>query len=167
MPNTAAPEFSLHDLNGNLHTLNDYQGRIVVINFWSAECPWSARTDREILEFLQGKSGSVVLLSIASNVNEKLEIILSEASDRGLPLILLDEENRVADLYGAITTPHIFVIDAQGRLQYQGAFDDVTFRKRTPSQRYMAEAVEALLRGETPDPVETLSYGCAIVRVSG
>lgn len=159
-----APEFSLNDLNGELHTLKDYLGRIVVINFWSAECPWSARADEELVQFMQKTNESVVLLSIASNVNEKVEKITSEASKRGLPLVLLDEKNRVADLYGAITTPHLYVLDTQGILQYQGAIDDVTFRKRTPTQNYLIEAVEALLRGDVPDPFETLSYGCTLVR---
>jgi peroxiredoxin len=162
-----APEFSLHDLGGELHTLKDYLGRIVVINFWSAECPWSERADQELVQFLQKTKETVVLLSIASNDNEKLEKINSEASKRGLPLVLLDENNRVADLYGAITTPHLYVLDTQGLLQYQGAIDDVNFRTRTPSKNYLIEAVEALLRGDVPDPVETLSYGCTIVRGPG
>lgn len=162
-----APEFSLHDLDGELHALKDYLGRIVVINFWSAECPWSSRSDQEIVQFLQKTKETVVLLSIASNVNEKVEKITSEASKRGLPLVLLDENNRVADLYGAITTPHLYVLDTQGILQYQGAFDDVNFRQRIPSQNYLIEAVEALLRGDVPDPAETLSYGCTIVRGPG
>jgi peroxiredoxin len=164
MHSVPAPDFSLYDLNGELHALKDYLGHIVVINFWSAECPWSARADEQINEILQDISNSVVLLSIASNVNEKLDKISSEASNRSLPLVLLDENNRVADLYGAITTPHIFVIDAKGVLQYQGALDDVTFRNRTPTQHYFSEAVKALLRGDTPNPVEIASYGCTIVR---
>lgn len=159
-----APIFSLYDLDGKLHDLKDYLGRIIVINFWSADCPWSARADQELIKFLQENIGSLALLSIASNVNEKLEEIRSEASMRGILLVLLDEDNRVADLYGAITTPHLFILDRQGILRYQGALDDVTFRKRTPSQNYLHKAFDAMLRGDIPDPAKTPPYGCTIVR---
>jgi len=159
-----APDFTLPDLNGDLHTLKDLSDRIVIINFWSAECPWSQRTDQEMLKYLQNWGNSMVYLAIASNSNESLELITSEAIERGLPLLLHDVDHRVADLYGAITSPHLFVIDSEGILRYQGAFDDVTFRQRTPNQYYLLMAVEALLQGDLPEPSETPSYGCTIVR---
>jgi hypothetical protein len=58
------------------------------------------------------------------------------------------------------------VIDATGILRYRGAFDDVTFRQRTPARFYLKEAVEVLLAGKLPDPAETQPYGCTIVRYS-
>ncbi len=77
---------------------------------------------------------------------------------------LLDPDHRVADLYSARTTPHLFVIDPDGNLRYQGALDDVTFRKREPSRHYLREAVTAVLAGRQPDPDLTPAYGCIIVR---
>jgi hypothetical protein len=76
---------------------------------------------------------------------------------------LHDSQGLVAE-HGAQTTPHLFLIDPGGFLRYQGAFDDVTFRQRTPTQAYLYQAVEALLAGRLPDPAETPAYGCAIVR---
>jgi hypothetical protein len=70
----------------------------------------------------------------------------------------------VADQYVALTTPHFFVIDEQGILRYQGALDDVTFRKPTPTHNYLHDAVEAVVAGARPQPAETPAYGCAIVR---
>jgi peroxiredoxin len=159
-----APDFSLPDLDGRMHALKDYLGQIVVINFWSAECPWSARADQELAPILRETGDPVVLLSVASNANEGAEQIRSEAAKRGIPLLLVDSNNKVADHYGAITTPHLFVLDSRGTLRYQGALDDVTFRQRTPSQNYLHQALDALLKGEDPDPSRTPPYGCTIVR---
>ena len=71
---------------------------------------------------------------------------------------------QVADLFGAQTTPHFFVLDQQGVLRYRGALDDVTFRQREPKNYYLHEAVQALLAGRLPEPAETPAYGCTIVR---
>jgi peroxiredoxin len=162
----AAPNFSLYDLNNQLHSLRDYQGRITVMNFWSAECPWVERTDREIQLRLSKWAPAVVLLYIASNLNESIELLQTTSKERGLPVVLRDTKQIVANLYGAQTTPHFFVIDSTGILRYQGAFDDVSFRKRTPSIQYLDEAMETLLAGRLPNPQCTSPYGCAIVRYS-
>ena len=162
--NLSAPNFTLPDLNGQPHSLRDYLGLIVIINFWSAECPWSSRTDQIISEFMPEWGNAAQYLPIAPNVNENLELIASEAFARELPLLLHDVDHKVADQYGAITTPHLFVIDAQGILRYQGAFDDVTFRQRTPTKNYLQMAVESIRQGNLPDPPQTHVYGCAIVR---
>ena len=159
-----APDFTLPDLNGDPHSVKDFLDRIVILNFWSAECPWSSRADQEVMEIVQKWGDSVVYLPIASNVNENMEMITAESRKRGLPILLHDPNHQIADLYGAITTPHLFVIDAQGILRYQGAYDDVTFRQRTPTQNYLKMVVEALLQGKPPNPSQTPSYGCIIVR---
>jgi peroxiredoxin len=162
--NEPASDFELRDLQNRLHRLSDLRGRIVVVNFWSCECPQSERTDDLLRELTSDDGTSPVLLSIASNRNESRQAILSVARTRGLPTVLLDPEHEVADLYGAQTTPHVFVIDAQGILRYRGAVDDVTFRQRSPSRFYVREALEALRNGGRPPTTETLAHGCSIVR---
>lgn len=162
--NHPAPDFTLPDLRGEMHSLKDYRHRIVIVNFWSAECPWSSRTDQEIVEYLQDWDTQVTLLPIASNVNESPELITKEADKRGLSLVLIDNNHQIADLYGARTTPHLFVIDSRGILRYQGAINDVTFRLRKPTQEYLRVAVESLLRGKLPEISSTPSYGCTIIR---
>jgi peroxiredoxin len=161
-----APEFALPDLvlpeRPPIH-LSHYRGRIVLVNFWSAECPWVERADREILSYLLSWTGRVALLPIAVNANESDALCAAAARARGLPLVLRAGPE-VQDAYGARTTPHIFIVDQQGILRYQGALDDVTFRQREPKRRYVREAVEALLAGRLPDPADTPPYGCAIVR---
>jgi len=106
----------------------------------------------------------VSMLSIASNRNESPQAVKKAADARRLPAILLDEECRVANLYGAQTTPHVFVIDRDGTLRYRGAVDDVTFRKQTPSRFFLGEAVESLRDGQFPQLTESPAYGCTIVR---
>ncbi|MGE5464450.1 MAG: redoxin domain-containing protein [Syntrophothermus sp.] len=162
--NQPAPDFQLPDLQGNLHRLCDYRGRIVIVNFWSAECPHSERTDRSTMACLVQWGQDVQLLSIAANRNESAPLVEEAARTRRLPLVLLDADHAVADLYEAVTTPHSFVVDRQGILRYRGAVDDVTFRQRKATRFYLEEAVEALLTDRLPELQETPGYGCAIVR---
>ena len=70
-----APDFELLDLYGISHSLQEFTGRVVVVNFWSAECPHSARADLELVEYLKDWEERVVLLPVASNANEPLELL--------------------------------------------------------------------------------------------
>ena len=160
----SAPDFSLKDLNGILHRLEDVLGRIVIINFWSAECPWSEKIDKKLAELLSTAGADISLWSIASNVNEPMDMLMSGVEVRGLPVVLRDQNHAVADLYGAVTTPHFFLIDSDGILQYKGAFDDATFRQPDAAQDYLGEALQAVQASRQPDPMETPGYGCAIIR---
>jgi peroxiredoxin len=162
--NQPAPDFELLDLNGKPHKLTDYRGEIVVINFWSAECPHSDRADRSIMACVVQWGEDVQLLSIAANRNESAQLLEDVSKARRIPTVLLDMEHIVADLYEAVTTPHAFVLDREGILRYRGAVDDVTFRRRQPTRFYLEEAVEALLEERLPENQETPAYGCTIVR---
>jgi peroxiredoxin len=162
--NHPAPDFELPDLDGRLHHLSDYHGRIVIINFWSCECPHSERTDKAIMAMFVQWHDDVTMLSIASNRSENAEALITAAKSRQLPSVLVDAQCFVADMYEAQTTPHVFVIDREGILRYRGAIDDVTFRNRTPSRFFLDEAVESLLKGHLPALTESPAYGCTIVR---
>lgn len=159
-----AADFELPDLRGNLHHLSDHRGRIVVLNFWSCECPHSERADDLIVHWLEEWGREVELLSVAANRNESARSVEEAVRSRSLPGVLLDAGHVVADLYEAVTTPHVFVVDRDGILRYRGAVDDVTFRRRTASRFFLKEAVDALLEGHLPPLTETPAYGCAIVR---
>ena len=162
--NQPAPDFSLPDLSGVNHRLEEFPGRVVILNFWSAYCPWVESADQELLSYLAGWGEAVVLWSVASNTNEPDELLAQAAAKRGLPGVLRDEGHQVADLYGAQITPHLYVIDTQGVLRYQGALDDVSFRQREPTRFFLRQAVESVLAGRRPDPAETSPYGCTLVR---
>jgi len=162
--NQPAPDFELPDLEGNLHHLSDHRGKIVIVNFWSCECPHSERTDRSTMACLVQWGDDVEMLSIAANRSETIFSMVEAVNARRLPRVLIDAEHVVADLYGAVSTPHVFVLDRDGILCYRGAVDDVTFRKRQATHFFLEEAVEALLEGHLPTLTETPAYGCAIVR---
>ncbi|MFQ5943812.1 MAG: redoxin domain-containing protein [Anaerolineales bacterium] len=159
-----APEFELKELNGQGHSLRDWRGSIVVLNFWSAECTHSERADMVLEELAQEWGDEVALWCIASNENENDELVKSVAKNNKVKRLLRDRNQEVADTYGAVATPHIFVIDKEGVLRYSGGLDDVSLRQRTPTMNYTKEAVAAVLAGRHPDPSETPPFGCAIIR---
>jgi peroxiredoxin len=159
-----APDFALQDLVGRSFCLADERGRILVLSFWSADCPHSERAD-EILAALSLEWGdSVGVWWVASNDNEEEEQLRRTALQRRIGPVLRDAGQSIANRYGALTTPHLFVIDERGVLRYAGAPDDVSFRQRVPTRNYIGEAIRALLRGQVPDPESTVPFGCAIVR---
>ncbi|MEW6086106.1 MAG: redoxin domain-containing protein [Chloroflexota bacterium] len=162
--NQPAPDFELPDLQGNIHTLSQYRGRVVVLNFWSAECPYSVRTDELLLKWRARWGSDVTVLAVAMNRNESIEMVKAAATARGNLTVLNDANLAVTDLYGVEVTPHIHIIDRAGILRYRGAVDDVTFRQRVATRFFLEEAVEALLAGKRLEIDETPAYGCAIVR---
>ncbi len=159
-----APEFDLLDYKGRCYSLREMRGKIVVLNFWSAECHWSERVDNELITHLLSWKDQVQAWWIDSNANETPELINQVAIERKLPVVLLDQNQAVADLYGAQTTPHLFVIDRAGKLAYQGAWDDITFRQRTATQVFVPQVVEALINNTPAQVSVTPPYGCVLVR---
>lgn len=159
-----APDFELKDLGGEKHALRDQLGSILVLNFWSADCTHSKRADQVVEELAQEWGGGVSFWCIASNDNEDDEMLKIAASSNKVERLLRDQHREVADAYGAVTTPHIFVIDGKGVLRYAGAFDDVSLRQRRPTRNYLQEAVGAVQKGRNPEPSEIPPFGCAIIR---
>ena len=166
-PGSAAPDFSLADvISGAAVTLSGSLGRGVVLNFWSVECPWTRYYDDYFAERAAQWAGwGLSLLLIDSNAGEHPDEMRDMADAFGLPgPILHDVGNAVADAYGAIATPHVFVIQPDGLIIYQGAVDDRSFVRPEPTVNYLDAAVEALLAGAYPQVAETPAYGCTIVR---
>lgn len=162
--NCPAPDFELCSFDGHIHRLRDYRGRIVIVNFWSAECPHAARADLSLRAALTRWGADVVLLAIASNANESVEALKNASSERGPFTVLLDADQRAADAFAAQVTPEAFVLDREGIVRYHGAVDNVTLRQRVPTRWFVEEAAEALLDGRLPAAAETPPFGCAIVR---
>jgi peroxiredoxin len=162
-----APRFRLHNVKGEEHIMEDNLGWIVVVNFWSAVCDWCKRVDADLIPYLDPWKDSVRVIWIASNENESRELIQKTATERRLPTVLIDTGQSAADMYGALVTPHFFVVDGTGILRYQGAWDDITFRHRTATQTYVTEVVEALRRDQILKVTSTPAYGCTLVRYAG
>ena len=164
-----APDFTLNDLQGRAQTLSQYRGTIVVLDFWSATCPVSARyEDRLTAIATEYAAKGVVTLGIDANATENAALIQRVVVERGVPFpILIDSGNKVADLYGGVTTPHVFLVDQQGRLVYQGAIDDEGLMGRGKiSRQYLREALDAVSAGRPVPTPKTEPVGCSIKRVS-
>lgn len=159
-----APLFKLANLHGDLLVLEELGGQIVVLNFWSAECEWCQRVDQELLTYLAPWKEWAEVLWIASNASESRQMIDRVATERRLPTVFLDGDHMVADLYGVQTTPHFYVVDSTGKLAYQGAWNDITFRHRVATQVYVPRVIEALKLKRIPEVTQTPPYGCALVR---
>ena len=161
-----APHFQLSDIKGEVISLTRLLGWIIILNFWSAECVWCERVDHELMGILDTWKEHVKVVWIASNANESRNLIERVAIKRNLPTVFLDEHQEVADLYGAETTPHFFVVNANGVLAYQGSWDDITFRQRAATQVFVPKVVEALMQNIAPQISQTPPYGCVLVRYS-
>lgn len=161
-----APDFTLPDLQDAAYHLADFRGNLVVLDFWSAECPVSAKYDPYFAaHYAAWQAQGIIFLAIDSNAGYTVAEMQRVAAERRLPFpILRDQGNVIADQYGALTTPHIYILDREGCVAYQGAIDDTTFRKKVPTRNYLEEALLALLAGAQPEPAQTPPYGCTIVR---
>ncbi len=164
-----APDFSLKDLSGTTRRLASHQGKAkaIALIWFSSECPvcrkYEARVQALYEEF---KGRGVVLYTINSNQGETVESIRAHHRAAKLTFpVLKDPRNKVADAYGAVATPEVFLLDGQRKLRYRGAIDNSEDPKRVdPEQRYARKAILALLAGRKPDPAEARGLGCAIDR---
>ncbi len=115
--NEPALDFELPDLNGKPHRLSSYRGKIIIVDFWSCECPHSERADHALMAMFVQWAEDVVMLSIASNRSESNRCMEEAAKARRLPILLIDAQQTVADLYEAQTTPHVFLVGRDGILR--------------------------------------------------
>ncbi len=163
----AVTDFELSDTEGKSMRLSSYQGKTVMIHFWSATCPFVVRYEGRIQEIAKqyGEKG-VTVLGIASNVNETQEKIRNVAAERAVNYpILLDPNQEIADQFGAVTTPHIFIIDREGKLAYEGSVDDQGWQEENPvTKHYAREALDALLSDSPVPHPQTQSFGCTVKR---
>ncbi len=162
--NQPAPSFSLPVLGGGRVSLADLRGHIAIINFWSAECPWSRRADLVLLyRHNAWTKAGVKIVGISSTNNEPESELVYEADVRHIKYPLaVDITREVALAFKAEMTPHLFVLDARGIVRYVGALDDATINHRTPKTIYLDRAVNALLNNRNPAPAVTQVYGSAI-----
>jgi len=155
-----APDFVLPDAYGKKFTLSEFRGKIVVLEWINRRCPVShgKHTDRTMQRtYAKYASKGVVWLAIDSSHDCDPEKNRAYAAEQMLSYpILHDPKGTVGRLYGARTTPHMYVVDTKGMLVYAGAIDD---RK---DRNYVADALDALLAGKRVEPAETKPYGCSV-----
>ncbi len=165
-----APNFTLVDTNGKEHTLSSYQGKIVVLEWFNSECPFVKRQYETYTTMKDTSSkypDKVVWLAINSGAPGKQGHGKDKQAVESWKLkypVLNDETGKVGRLYGAKTTPHMFVIDANGVIQYAGAIDDDPKGEKSYGQKvnYVAQALAELAAGKPVSTKETKPYGCSV-----
>ena len=155
----AAPDFTLKDSFGKEFKLSEFKNKIVVLEWMNQQCPVShGHHEKQTMQKTYKKAADkVVWLAIDTGKLNSPESNRIYAARMGLAYpILSDVDGKVGRLYGARTTPHMFVINKGGKLAYDGAIDDHA------DTNYVADAVQALIDGKNVPKSKTESYGCGV-----
>jgi len=168
-----APAFSLEDQWGTTRTLKEYEGKIVVLEWFNEKCPycervWSSGLVPKTIDQLGKMDVDVVYLAVNSTGNRPKEEVVKtgtkflEDLEVGTPM-LIDYEGEVGHAYGAKTTPHVFVIDEEGILVYQGAIsNDSRGKEGSGAKTHIVRAVTQLQNDEEVKPNYVKPWGCSV-----
>lgn len=166
-----APAFSLKDINGKTVNLADFKGKVVVLEWFNPECPFVKKHHEKFTTMVDTynafKDKGVVWVAINSGAPGKegagLEKNKKASTDWKLPYsVLLDESGATGKAYGAKTTPHMYIINAEGNLVYAGAIDNDRSADKAGSVNYVKQALTQVLAKETVTEAETKPYGCSV-----
>lgn len=163
-PGTAAPEFTLTDQTGKTHTLSDYHGKTVVLEWTNQTCPFVQRHYKaDTMIKLAAANQDVVWLAIDSSNFTTAASCAKWAKSQEIPYpILVDASGDVGRLYHAKTTPHMFVIDTEGKIAYNGAIDDDPRGDKDGTTNFVAAALHDLKAGHAVENASTKPYGCSV-----
>jgi len=170
-----APDFTGTDTNGTKHTLSGLKGKTVVLEWTNPECPYVVKHyDSKNMQTLQKEATAdgIVWLSVASSAEGKEGYMSGEEANKYMAekeaaatARIIDASGEIGKLYGAQTTPHMYVINAEGVLVYAGAIDsDDSFKPETiaGATNYVREALKALKDGKAVEVSSTKPYGCGV-----
>jgi peroxiredoxin len=171
----AAPDFSLTDAKGRAHSLSQYKGKYVVLEWFNPECPFVKKHyGSGNMQKLQEEytSKGVTWLTIDSSAPGSEGNLSADAASKVMTgwkthqtALLLDPEGKAGRAYGAKNTPNIVVINPEGKIVYEGAIDS----KATPnpadipsSTNYVKVALDESLEGKPVTTSTTKPYGCSV-----
>lgn len=170
-----APAFSLTDTNGKTHSLSDHQGKYVVLEWVNFGCPFVRKHyGADNMQKLQKEftAKGVVWLSICSSAPGKEgnmppeDWIKMEKENNAAPTaVLLDVDGKVGRAYGAKTTPHMFIIDPDGKLIYQGGIDSIPSAEKADIEKatnYVRLSLGEAMAGKPVSNPQTRPYGCGV-----
>ena len=167
-----APGFTLTDITGASHQLSDFKGKTVVLEWTNPNCPFVQRVYRDgIMTAVQkeyAQKGVVWLVVNSTNTNHRdflaPEVLKEKFASwkAGFTALLMDSDGKVGKLYDAKTTPHMFVIDKNGSLVYNGAIDDDPRGENDTKLNYVSDVLNALLAGKPVATSVTKPYGCSV-----
>jgi peroxiredoxin len=169
-----APDFTGTDINGKTIKLSDYKGKIVVIESYNSDCPFCANHYKTgaMQELQKDLAAKGVVWLMVDSVNTKNfsyrtpEQARKESADLKIAATAWIDDNSgtIGHLYDMKTTPHTFVIAADGTLVYDGAIDDrpAPFGDPRTAKNYVSAAVDELLAGKPVAIAQTKPYGCGV-----
>jgi peroxiredoxin len=170
-----APDFMAKDINGNDIKLSDYKGKNIVLEWSNHECPYVVKHyDTKNMQAAQkaATDNDAVWLTIVSSAEGKQGYVTAEEAQKIVKdtesqatARILDTSGEIGKLYDAKTTPHMFVINAEGNVAYMGAIDDNSSpRPETVegAKNYVLAALDSLAKGEAVEPSQTAPYGCSV-----
>ena len=172
---SAAPDFSATDSKGKTHSLSQYKGKYVVLEWFNPECPFVKKHyGSDNMQGLQKEftDKGVVWLSVDSSAPGTEGNLTPEQAEKKVgewkakqTALLLDPDGKVGRAYGAKNTPHMFVINPEGKIVYEGAIDS----KASPnpadipnSTNYVKVALDESLAGKPVSTANTKPYGCSV-----
>jgi peroxiredoxin len=170
-----APDFSGTDSRGQSHTLADYRGQVVVLEWTNHDCPYVRKhydSDNMQAHQREAAENNVVWLSVISSAPGKQgHVTAAEAealttSRKASPsAVILDPAGDIGRLYGARTTPHMYIIDRDGTLAYMGGIDDIVSTDPADIPRataYVRLALAEVIAGKPVQRAVTRPYGCSV-----
>ncbi len=162
------PPFTAQTADGKTVKLSDFAGKVVVLEWYNPECPFSRKfySTGKMPEFQkQAIAQGAIWLSINSG-GKISDLKSSAAADHNAATAVVDDaDGKIGKAYGAKTTPHCFVISKDGKLIYKGAIDSVPSPKPSDisgATNYVMAAVTASLAGKMPAQTNTKPYGCGV-----
>lgn len=171
----AAPDFTAIDSTGATHSLSDFAGSYVVLEWTNHKCPFVQKYYSEgHMQALQKamREAGVVWLQVLSSAPGKQGYLSAEEAEvlrdkngHASTAMLLDPSGEVGRLYDARTTPHMYLIDPEGTLIYQGAIDSVKSTRTSDiagATNYVKAAYAASVAGDPIAEPTTSPYGCSI-----
>ena len=158
-----APDFTLKDQTGKVHNLKQYRGKLVVLEWTNPTCPFVVRHyERDTMTKLAAAHPDVVWLTVNSSYYTTDADNTTWAKQEGVEVVLNDARGRIGQAYGAKTTPHMYIIDPQGRLVYQGAIDDNPHFDDRKTLNFVDQALKELKAGKAVSQSSTRPYGCSV-----
>lgn len=164
-----APEFTLSTFDGKPVKLSDYRGKTVVLEWMNFECPYSMyhyATKPTMVELTKKyKNQNVVWLTINSTNHTTPQANQNFAMQYQIQSPILDDRSgKVGKAYNAITTPHMYIVNARGNIVYEGAIDNAPMGNAKGGEyvNYVDKALSEIIGGKAVSTPKTKSYGCTV-----
>ena len=173
--NQPAPTFDAVGADGKPVKLSDFKGKTVVLEWTNHECPFVAKHyDSGNMPTLQKDAAGkgVVWMQVLSSAPGKqghVDGVTAQklnANRKAAPAFtVLDPDGKIGKMYGAQTTPHMFIVNAAGQLVYKGGIDSIPTAKKedlAKAENYVSAALTAISTGKPVEKASTKPYGCSI-----